>query len=101
VKAIVLTYYDIEERFREILTKLECRPLDEESIVEKGGELLFALGVCISQMKAPNSTAYPEKGRHLAILEKASAAITYKINTCTVEEVAKQVNAGYPAFGVQ
>ena len=101
MKARVIGYSEVKERFKELLTELERRPLDEECVVEKGGLLLFALGVCISQMKAPNSTSYPEKSKHLAILEKASAAITYKINTCTVEEVAKQVNAAYQAFGVQ
>jgi hypothetical protein len=75
--------------------------LDEESVVKKGGELLFLLDVCISQMKAPASTSYSEKDRHLATLEKASAAITYKINTCTVEEIKRQVNTAYRAFGVQ
>jgi hypothetical protein len=66
VKARVLTYYEIEERFKEILTELDLRPLGEESVVEKGGELLFLFGVCISQMKAPNSTSYPEKSNHLS-----------------------------------
>ena len=101
VKAKILSYSEIEEIFKELLLELERHPLDEESIVEKGGLLLFALGVCISQMKAPNSTPNPEKGKHLAILEKASACITYKINTCTIEEVTKQVSAAYRAFGVQ
>jgi hypothetical protein len=101
MKARVLSFYDIEERFKEILTELERRPLDEEHIVEKGSELLLVLGVCISQMKAADSTSYPEKRMHLATLETATAAITYKINTCTVDEVAEQVNAAYRAFGVQ
>ena len=47
VKARVLSYYEIEERFRKTLTELDRHPLDEESVVEKGGELLFLLGVCI------------------------------------------------------
>ncbi len=101
MKARVLSYSEIEEAFRELLAELERRPLDEEFIVEKGGLLLFALGVCISQMKAPNSTPYQEKGKHLATLEKASAAITYKVNTCTVEEIATQASAAYRAFGIQ
>ena len=79
--------------------EIDGRPLDEESIVEKGGELLFLLGVCISQMKAPNADSYPEKGKHLATLEKAYAAITYSINKCTIEEVTTQVNVAYQAFG--
>ena len=101
MKARVLTYMEIEQRFKEVLTELARRPLDEEIVVEKGGELLLALRLCISQMKAPNSTSYTGKSNHLAILEKASAAITYKINTCTVEEITTQVNAAYRAFGVQ
>ncbi len=100
MKVRVLSYYEIEERFKEILTELDRRPLDEESVVEKGGGLIFLLRVCISQMKAPNSTSYPDKSKHLATLEKASAAITYKINACTVEELTTQVNAAYQAFGV-
>jgi hypothetical protein len=99
MKARVLNFLEIEERFRAILTKLEGRPRDEVLIIDMGSQLLFALGVCISQMKAPNSNSYPEKSRHLEILEKASSDITYKINTCTVEEIATQVNSAYRAFG--
>lgn len=101
MKARVLSYSEIEERFQDVLTELARPQLDEDSIVEKGGELLFLLGVCISQMEAPDSTPYPDKSRHLAVLKEASAAITYKINTCTVDEVASQVTAAYQAFGVQ
>ena len=101
VKAKVLSYSEIEESFRELLLELERHPLDEESIVEKGGLLLFALGVCISQMRAPYSTPNPEKSKHLTTLEKASASITYTINTCTLEEVTKQVSTAYSAFGIQ
>ena len=100
MKARVLSYEEIEERFKETLTELGRRPLDEESVIEKGGGLLFLLTLCISQMKAPNSTSYPDKSKHIATLEKASAAITYKINACTVEEITTQVNAAYRAFGV-
>jgi hypothetical protein len=100
VKARLLSYYEIEERFKGVLAELGRPQLDERSIVEKGGELLFLLGVCISQMEVPNSTSYPEKSRHLANLKKASAAITYKINTCTVDEVATQVTSAYQAFSV-
>lgn len=52
-------------------------------------------------MKAPDATTYPEKSRHLATLEKASATITYKMYTCTVGQIASQVNAAYRHFGVQ
>ncbi len=101
MKARVLCYSEIEDRFIEILAELERRPLDEVSIVEKGSLLLFGIGVCISQMKATDSTSYPNMTKHLAILEKASAAITYKLNTCTVEEVRQQITTAYQAFGVQ
>jgi hypothetical protein len=93
VKARVLGYYEIEERFEDILKELTRPQFDEESIVEKGGKLLFLLGVCISQMEAPESSSYPEKSRHLAILKDASAAMAYKINACTVDEVARQVTS--------
>ena len=101
MKARVLSHSEIEERFRDILTELARPQLDEKSIVEKGGELLFLLGVCISQMEAPDGTCYPDKSRHLAVLKEASAAMTYKINTGAVDEVASQVPTAYQAFGVQ
>ena len=91
VKARILSYDEIEKRFREILKEAALHPLDEESVVKKGGELIILLGLCISQMKAPNSTAYPRKSEHLRILEEASTAIAYKFNTCTVEEVLTQI----------
>jgi len=99
MKARVLNFLEIEERFRTILMELERRPLDEALIIDMGSQLLFSLHVCISQMKAPDSKSYPEKSRHLEILEKASSDIRYKINTCTVEEIATQVNSAYRAFG--
>ena len=40
----------------------------------------------------------PDKAKHLTILESASSQITYKVNTCTVQEIATQVNAAYRAF---
>ena len=99
MKARVLSYYEIEDKFVQILTELSKHPLDEESVIEVGRDLPFLLQLCVSQMKAPNAGTYPEKNKHIATLEKASAAITYKINACTVEEINKQVNAAYRAFG--
>ena len=101
VKARVISYSEIEERFKEILTALEQHPLNEESILEQGAQLAFALDICIGQMKSADSAYYPEKSVQLAILEKAKGAITYKINTCTIEEISRQVTAAYKAFGVQ
>ena len=71
VKVRIISYSEIMERFREILTELERQPLNEESILEKGAQLAFALDLCVGQMKAARSTSYPEKPAHLAILEEA------------------------------
>jgi hypothetical protein len=101
LKARIVSYSEIEERFKEILIELERCPLDEEFILNKGAQLIFALNVCIRQMKSANSTYYPEKSEHMAALENASTSITYKINTCTVEEISTQATAAYKAFGVQ
>lgn len=100
MKARVISYDEIEERFRQIQVDFDRRPLDEESIVDKGAELCLLLGVCISQMKASNSASYPEKRKHLTTLERAAEVITYSINTCTVEEVVAQTSAAYAVFGV-
>ena len=51
-------------------------------------------------MKASNAASYPEKDKHLSILQSAADAITYKINTCTIKEATTQVNKAYMAFGV-
>ena len=101
MKARVISYSEIEEQFKEILIELERCPVDEELILSKGAQLVFALNVCIGQMKSVNSTYYPEKSEHMAALENASVSITYKINTCTVEEISAQATAAYKAFGVQ
>ena len=69
--------------------------MNEEWILDKGVQLAFALDICVGQMKASQSTFDPEKRAHLAILEEAKGAITYKINTCTVEEISNQVTAAY------
>lgn len=100
MKARALSYDEIEKKFGQILTELNKNPLDEKAVIEVGSELPFLLDLCISQMKAPDACTYPEKSRHLANLEKASAAVTYKINTCTVEEINEQVNAAYRALGM-
>ena len=101
MKARVLSFFEIEERFRSILIELARHPPDEDLIVKMGRELGFALGLCISQMKAPDSNPYPKKAEHIQILESASCDITYKFNTCTVEQIATQVNAAYRAFSAQ
>ena len=101
VKARIISYSEIVERFREILTELERQPLNEELIIEKGAQLAFALDLCVGQMKSTRSTFYPEKRAHLAILEVAKGDIAYKINTCTVDEISRQVTLAYKAFGIQ
>ncbi|MCH8070747.1 MAG: hypothetical protein IIA09_02265 [Proteobacteria bacterium] len=101
VKARIISYSEIVERFREILAELEQQPLNEESILDKGAQLAFALDLCVGQMKSAQSTFYAEKRAHLAILEEAQGDITYKINTCTVEEISRQVTVAYKAFGIQ
>ncbi len=101
MKARVIGYSEIEEKFKEILTALEQHPPDEQYILDKGAQLVFALDICVGQMKSSDSMYYPEKSVHLANLEQAKRAITFKINTCTIEEISKQVTSAYKAFGVQ
>lgn len=101
VKARIISYSEIVERFREILTELERQPLNEELIVEKGAQLVFVLELCVGQMKSTRRTVDAEQRAQLAILEVAKGDITYKINTCTVDEISKQVTLAYKAFGIQ
>ena len=101
VKARIISFSEVIERFREILTELERQPLNEELILDKGAQLVFGLGVCIAQMKSAQGAFSPEKRTQLTILEEAERNITYKINTCTVEEISRQVTAACKAFGVQ
>jgi hypothetical protein len=61
VKARLISYLEVEERFIALLAELEQKPLYEETILDKGAELLFILGICVSQMNAPNSRYYPGK----------------------------------------
>ena len=101
MKARVISYDEVEEKFQQVVTDLRNDPLEEEAVIKTGSELIFLLRLCISQMKATNAVSYPEKSMHLAILENASTALTYKMNSCTVEQVATQVNTAYRYFGVQ
>ena len=41
--------------FQEILMALEHKPLDEQYVLDKGAQLIFALGICVSQMKSADS----------------------------------------------
>jgi hypothetical protein len=100
LKARIISFLEVKDKFTEVITDLDRRPMNEELVVRKAGELLFLLGVCLSQMKASNAASYPEKNKHLSILQSAADAITYKINTCTIEEAKTQVNKAYMAFGV-
>lgn len=100
MKARIIGFLEVKDKFKEVISDLDRRPMDEELVVKKAGELLFLLGVSLNQMKANNAASYPEKHKHLCILQSASDAITYKINTCTIEEATTQVNKAYIAFGV-
>ena len=101
MKARLLSYYEIEQRFMDLLVEIAQSPMDEETVIEKGSLLAFALGVCLSQMKAPDSPSYPGKNEHIDVLEKASEAITYRINTCAVEEIVTQINIASSMFDLQ
>jgi hypothetical protein len=101
MKARIISFGEVEERIREIVLELERRPIGEKAVLQKASELSFILGLCISQMKAIDASYYPEKNKQLKILQTASEAITYKINTCTIEEAEVQVNKAYRAFGAQ
>ena len=101
MKSRKIGFFEVEDRFRKLVVELERRPMNEKLALEKVGELPFVLRLCISQMKAGDAAHYPEKSKHLTILQDASEAFTYKMNTCTIEEVKVQVNKAYLAFGVQ
>ena len=101
MKMKVLSFFEIEERFKSILMELEDKSLDEDYIVQQGNMLLFATGVCVSQMKALNSESYPDKRKHVQILEEALSAITFKLNTSTIDEIVEQINVAYRSFGDQ
>jgi hypothetical protein len=101
VKARIIGYAEIEQRFKEILMALEQDPLDEKYVLDTGAQLVFALEICVSQMKAADSMFYPDKKVHLENLERARRAISYKINSCTVEEISQQVTSAYKVLGSQ
>jgi len=101
MKARIISFGEVEDRIREIVLELERRPIDEKLVLQRAAELSVILGLCISQMKAIDASSYPEKNNHLKILQAASEAITYKINTCTIEEAEVQVNKAYRVFGAQ
>ena len=101
MKSRVISFVEVESRFRDLVVELGGRPLDEKLVLEKAAALPFLLRLCISQMNASDSASYPEKRKHFEILTTASEAITYRTNTCTVEEVIAQVNKAYLAFGTQ
>ena len=101
MKARIIGYSEIEERFGEIVTALQRDPLDEEFVLEKASQLAFVLNLCLSQMNAPDSHSYPEKSVHQERLKAAQARITFKVNTCTIEEVSSQITAACRAFVVQ
>jgi len=101
MKTRALSFFEIKERFNSIILELEDKSLEDDYKVQEGNTLLFALGVCVSQMKAPNSENYPDKRKHVKILEEALSAITFKLNTSTIDEIVEQINVAYKSFGVQ
>ena len=101
MKVRVLRFFEIEEQFKTLIAKFEDEPLDEKFIIEEGNLLLFATGVCISQMRAVDSKNYPDKAKHLKILKHALSVITFKMNTSTVDEVVEQISNAYKSFGIQ
>lgn len=101
MKARLIRYAEVEERFRDLLAILETDAANERVILEKGAEAAFLLGICISQLRAPDSRSYPGKEKHLERLEQARDAISFSLNTCTIEEISSQVPAVCKAFGAQ
>jgi len=79
MKARIISFFEVKDKIREVVTELDRRPLNEKLVLKMAGELLFLLGICLSQMKAADAASYPEKDTHLSILQSASEAITYKI----------------------
>ena len=100
MKTRIISFSEVENRVRNLVAEFHRRPLGEKLVLKKGAALPVILRLCISQMKAGDSVSYPEKSKHLKILNTASESITYKTNTCTAEEVRIQVNNAYMAFGV-
>jgi hypothetical protein len=101
MKTRKIEFCEIENRIREVIMELDRSPMDDKLVLEKARELPLLLRLCIGQMKGADAVQYPEKNRHLNILQSASVAITYKMNTCTIEEVKAQVSKAYTTFGVQ
>ena len=101
MKIRVISFFEVEDKIKEVILELDRRPMDEGLVLTKAGELRFLLGVCLSQMSAVNSADYPEKSKHKKILQSASEDITYKLNSCTIEEATVQVKNAYMAFGEQ
>ena len=99
MKTRVVSFFEVEKIFRDLVVELGRRPMDEKLVLEKAEALPFVLRLCISQMNASDSASYPEKSKHLNILNTASEAVTYKMNTRSLVEVIAQVNKAYMAFG--
>jgi len=100
MKARVISFSEIEERFKTLIVKFEDESLDEDYIINEGNVLLFAIGVCVSQMKAVDSKKYSDKTKHLKILEEALSVIKFKLNTGTKNEVVDQISKAYKSFGI-
>ena len=100
MKSRVISFFEVEERVRDLVVELENKPVDADSIIEKGKVLPFMINLCISQMQAINSNSYPDKDKHHDMLQQASKVIKYKMNTCTYHEIKDQVNTAHRIFGV-
>lgn len=98
MKTRTISYAEVDAHFRDLLAELAKEPLDEVATLEKGKSAVFLLGVCISQLSAPSSQSYPGKDDDLKRLKQADEALTFNLNTCTVEEVAIQVPIASRAF---
>ena len=101
MKTRIISFFEVENRVRDLVVELDRSPMDEQLVLEKAAALPIVLRLCIGQMKAIDSASYPEKSKHLNILNTASKSIAYKMNTCTTDEVRVQVTNAYMAFGAQ
>lgn len=101
MKTRIISFFEVEDRIREVVLELDRKPINEQFVLEKAAELSLVLGLCLSQMEAVNATYYPDKSKHQNILKIAKESITYKSNNCTIEEVTSQVRNAFKAFEIQ
>ncbi len=99
MKTRIIDFFEVESRIRDLVVEIHRSPMDDKLVIEKGAAFPVILRLCISQLTAGNSASYPEKSKHLNILNTASEFIKYKTNTCTTEEIRIQVTNANVAFG--